>query len=94
LPVKFATAAQIAPLAGSYELNGTKLQVVVDGKRLYLEGPGEPRHRLAPISEREFWIESLQSLAVVERDGDKVTRLVFGIGDRTLAAPRVDADAK
>jgi CubicO group peptidase (beta-lactamase class C family) len=93
-PVKLATAVQIAPLAGSYELNGTKLQVVVDGKRLYLEGPGEPRHRLSPISEREFWIESLQSLAVFERDGDKVTRLVFGIGDRTLAAPRVDASAK
>jgi len=91
-PPKLATAADLAVFAGTYELNNTKLAVVVDGKRLYLEGPGEPRHRLAPISDREFWIESLQSVAVFEKDGDKITRLVFGIGNRTLAAPRV-ADA-
>ena len=91
-PAKLAATADLAVFAGTYELNGAKLQVLVDGKRLYLEGPGEPRHRLASISEREFWLESLQSIAVFEKDGDKVTRLVFGIGNRTLAAPRV-ADA-
>jgi hypothetical protein len=87
---KFPTAAELAPFAGSYELAGTKLQVVAEGKRLYLEAPGEPRRRMSPISDHEFWIEVLQSIAVFERDADKVARVVFGIGGRTLTAPRVD----
>ena len=91
-PPKLATAADLAAFAGTYELSGTKLQVVADGKRLYLEGPGEPRHRMASISDHEFWIEVLQSIAVFEKDGDKVTRVVFGIGGHTLVAPRVDAN--
>jgi CubicO group peptidase (beta-lactamase class C family) len=87
---KFPTAAELAPFAGSYEFAGTKLQVVAEGKRLYLEAPGEPRRRMSPISDHEFWIEVLQSIAVFERDADKVARVVFGIGGRTLTAPRVD----
>lgn len=90
-PAKLATAADLAPYAGTYELSGTKLAVVADGKRLYLEGPGEPRHRMAPISDHEFWIEVLQSVAVFEKDGDKVARVVFGIGGHMLVAARVDA---
>jgi len=90
-PIKFASAADLAAYAGTYDLSGTKLKVSVDGKRLYLEGPGEPRHRLLPISEREFWIEALQSTAAFERTGDKVARVVFGVGDRTMAAARVEA---
>lgn len=87
---KFPAAADLAPFAGSYELGGTKLQVVADGKRLYLEGPGEPRHRMSPISDHEFWIEVLQTIAVFEKDGDKVARVVFGIAGHTVVAPRVD----
>jgi CubicO group peptidase (beta-lactamase class C family) len=90
-PPKFPGAAELAPFAGTYELSGTKLQVVADGKRLYLEGPGEPRHRLSPISDHEFWLEALQSIAVFEKEGDKVTRVLFGVGDHMLVAPRVDA---
>ena len=86
----FPTAAQIAPFAGSYEVSGTKLQVVADGKRLYLEGPGEPRHRMAPVSDHEFWLEVLGSLAAFEKEGDKVARVVFGIGGHMLVAPRVE----
>jgi len=89
-PPKYPTAAQLAPLAGSYELSGTKLKVVAEGNRLYLEGPGEPRHRLAPVSEREFWIEVLQSRAAFDRAADKVTGVRFGVGDHVLAAPRVE----
>lgn len=88
---KFAGAAELAAFAGTYDLSGTKLKVTVEGKRLYLEGPGEPRHRLTPISDHEFWIEALQSSAAFERTGDKVGRVVFGVGDHTLAAPRVEA---
>jgi CubicO group peptidase (beta-lactamase class C family) len=90
-PVALASAADLALVAGSYELSGSKLQVVVTGKRLYLEGPGEPRHRMTSISPREFWLEALQTVAVFEQSGDKITRLVFGIGDRSIAATRVDA---
>jgi serine-type D-Ala-D-Ala carboxypeptidase/endopeptidase len=89
-PIQFATAAQLAPFAGTYELSGTKLQIVAEGNRLYLEGPGEPRHRMVPISDHEMWIEVLQSVAVFEKAGDKVVRVVFGIGDHTLSATRVD----
>jgi hypothetical protein len=95
-PARLPGPAELAPLAGSYDLGGATLQVSVEGKRLYLSGSGEPRHRLAPIAEREFWLESLQSLAVFETEGGKVARIVFGIGDRRVAAARVDAktDAK
>jgi hypothetical protein len=44
---------------------------------------------MLPISDHEFWIESLQSVAVFEREGDKVTRAVFVIGERQLSAPRL-----
>lgn len=90
-PAKLAGAAELAAFAGSYDLGGTPLQVVVEGKRLYLAVPGEPRHRMAPLSDHEFWIEALQSLTAFENDGDKVSRVVFGIGDRRIAAPRVQA---
>jgi CubicO group peptidase (beta-lactamase class C family) len=88
-PVKLATAAELAAFAGGYDLSGTTLQVIAEGKRLYLAGPGEPRHRLAPISDHEFWLEALQSVAVFEKDGDKIARVVFGVGDHMIVAPRV-----
>jgi CubicO group peptidase (beta-lactamase class C family) len=83
-------AAELAALAGSYDLGGTALQVIAEGKRLYLSGPGEPRHRLAPITDREFWLEALQSLAVFEKEGDKVARIVFGVGDHRIVVPRIE----
>jgi CubicO group peptidase (beta-lactamase class C family) len=87
---RFPSAADLAPLAGTYALSDTKLQVVADGKRLYLEGPGEPRHRMSPISDHEFWIEVLQSVAVFEKEGDKVARVLFALGDHTVTAQRVE----
>ena len=90
-PVKLAGPAELAAFAGSYDLGGTPLQVVAEGKRLFLSGPGEPRHRLTPISDHEFWLEALQSIAVFEKDGDQVARVVFGIGERRVVAPRIAA---
>jgi hypothetical protein len=89
-PAKFASVEQIQPFAGTYDLTGTKLKVTVDGKRLYIEGPGEPRHRMSPISDHEFWIEALQSAAIFDKDGDKVARVRFVVGDHALTAPRVE----
>lgn len=87
-PVKLAGAAELPSFAGTYALGSVKLKVVVDGKRMYLEGPGEPRHRMAPLSDHQFWIEGLQSLAEFEKSGDKVARVVFAVGGRTMSAAR------
>jgi CubicO group peptidase (beta-lactamase class C family) len=87
-PPVFPAPAALAAFAGNYDLSGTTLQVIAEGKRLYLAGPGEPRHRLSPISDHEFWMEALQSVAVFESDGGKVARVVFGVGDRRIVAPR------
>ncbi len=91
-PPKFATPAQLVPYAGNYDLGGSKLQITVEGKRLYVVGPGEPPHRLVPISDHEFWSEALQTVAVFERDGERVARLVFAVGDHQIAATRIDAN--
>jgi len=89
-PPKRPTPEQLAAYAGSYDLTGTRLSITVKGKRLYLEGPGEPPHRMAAVSERQFWIEALQSLAVFQHDKDnKVVGIVFQVGTNQLAAARL-----
>jgi CubicO group peptidase (beta-lactamase class C family) len=90
-PVKFASAADVAGFAGTYDLSGSNVSVIAQGRRLYLEAKGEPRHRLMPVSEHEFLVEALQTVASFEKDGDKVARLVFVVGDHRIAAPRVTA---
>ncbi len=87
-PVTFPTAAQLATLAGTYDFTGTNLVISAVGKRLYIEGPGEPKHRLMPLSETEFYLEPLQAVVVFQKDGDRVVRLVFAIGDKTMSAAR------
>ena len=89
-PAPAPTADVLATYAGNYDFSGTKLHVVADGKRLYLEGPGEPRHRMVPFGERTFWIEALQSAAKFEVDGDTVRGLVFRTGGKQLNASRID----
>jgi CubicO group peptidase (beta-lactamase class C family) len=83
------TAAQLAEYAGTYDLGGAKLTVAVSGRRIYLEGEGAPRARMSPLSDHEFWIESLQAVAFFQRDGDRIARIVFGVGARQVVAPRV-----
>ncbi len=89
-PATFPTPDKLAPLAGSYDFSGTKLKITVDGKRLYIEGPGEPRHRLMPLTETEFLIESINAAVIFQKEGDKVARLVFAVGEQTMSAPRVE----
>ncbi len=90
VPAKFPTPEQIVPLAGTYDFSGTKLVVTVAGKRLYIEGPGEPKHRMSPLSDHEFFIEPLQAAAIFQKEGERVARLVFALGDHTMTATRVD----
>ena len=89
-PAVFPTAEQLAPLAGHYDFSGQKLAIINEGKRLYIEGPGEPRKRLLPLSPTEFLIESLQAVAVFQEEGGKIARLVFALGGNTFNAPRID----
>jgi len=60
------------------------------GKRIYVEGPGEPRIRMLPISDHEFWIEPLQSVCVFEQKDGKVSRAIFVLGERQMSAPRIE----
>ncbi len=85
------TAAQLADYAGAYNFSGAKLDVKVDGKRLYVEGPGEPRIRMMPISDHEFWMQSLKAIVVFQRGSDnKIVGAVFVVGDQQMAAPRME----
>ncbi len=88
-PPTFPDAAALAAFAGTYDFQGMKLTMSVSGKRLYVEGPGEPKIRMLPLSSQEFWIERLQSVVVFERDGDAIKRAVFIVGDKQMSAPRV-----
>lgn len=93
-PPKLPTEQQLASYAGTYHFGDTRLAVVHANQRLYVEGPGEPRHRLLPASPNEFWIEPLQALAVFQLDelpenGGKVAQIVFQVGGQQLVAPRV-----
>jgi CubicO group peptidase (beta-lactamase class C family) len=88
-PGPLPSAAQITSYVGSYDFSGTKLAIVQSGNRLYIEGPGEPRHRLMPVTDVAFWIEALQAVAFFHKDGDVVKQVVFQVGDRQLIAPRL-----
>lgn len=89
-PPRFPDGAQLRPFAGNYDFQGMKLAITVAGKRLYVEGPGEPKIRMVPISDHEFWIERLQSIVVFEREGDNVKRAIFVVGDKQMSAPRIE----
>jgi CubicO group peptidase (beta-lactamase class C family) len=94
-PTLAPSTQMLARYAGKYDFSSaspdTVLDVVAVGKRLYLEGPGEPRHRMAQYGDRGFWIEDLQSAAKFIVEGDLVKSLVFQVAGRTLVAPRVEA---
>jgi len=88
--VTYPTAADLAPLAGHYDFQGTQLEIKLAGKRAYLEGPGVPPYRLVPLSDTAFWIQQLQSVAMVAKNNDKVAQIVFQIGSTQLVANKTD----
>jgi CubicO group peptidase (beta-lactamase class C family) len=88
-PPAFPHASALARFVGSYDFTGTKIDVIAEGRRLYVQGPGEPRHRMVPISDHEFWIEELQGVAVFERDSEGGLVLVFVVGGHPISAPRI-----
>jgi CubicO group peptidase (beta-lactamase class C family) len=82
---------QLAAYAGFYDFSGAKLQVLREGKRLFVIGPGEPRIRMLPISDTEFWIESLRAIVVFQTGKDgSIARAVFIVGDQQMPAPRLE----
>ena len=86
----YPTAEQLAPLAGHYDFQGMKIEVKLAGKRVYVVGPGEGPIRMVPLSDKAFWIQQLQSIAVFEKKGDKVANIVFQIGEHQLVATKTD----
>jgi CubicO group peptidase (beta-lactamase class C family) len=97
-PAPAPSVQMLKRYAGKYDFSSaapnTVLDVVAVDKRLYLEGPGEPRHRMAPYGDRGFWIEDLQSAAKFIVEGDLVKALVFQVQGRTMVAPRLEAAPK
>jgi len=89
-PFAFPAVAEMTSYAGRYNFQGTTLTITVVGKRLYLEGPGEPKIRMVPISDKEFWIERLGAVAIFEREAEKVKRAIFIVGNKQLSAPRIE----
>lgn len=88
-PPKLPSPAQLASYAGRYALEGVVLTVSVTGKRIYVEGPGEPRLRMIPVATDAFYVEPIQTVVRFESEGGAVSRAVFVVGERQLAAPRV-----
>jgi CubicO group peptidase (beta-lactamase class C family) len=88
-PAAFPTPEQLVALAGNYDLAGTKIQILVNGKRLYVDGDGV-HQRLVPMTATEFWIEELPAVVVFEQEKDKYVRIVFAIGQQRINAVRVD----
>jgi hypothetical protein len=86
----YPTGDQLAPLTGHYDFQGTTLEVKLAGKRVYLEGPGVAPYRMVPLSDKAFWIQQLQSIAVFEKKGDKISDIVFQIGEHQLVANKTD----
>jgi CubicO group peptidase (beta-lactamase class C family) len=86
----YPTPEQLAAFVGHYDFQGLKIDINVKGKRMYVEGPGEGPIRMVPLSDKAFWIQPLQSIAVFEKQDDKVADIVFQIGEHQLIAKRVD----
>jgi CubicO group peptidase (beta-lactamase class C family) len=89
-PPVVPTPAQLAPYAGTYSLQGEKLEISLKGKRMYITGRGTPPFRMIPLDEHEMWIEQLQAIVRFQRSGLRVSRAVFFVGDQQMAANRID----
>jgi serine-type D-Ala-D-Ala carboxypeptidase/endopeptidase len=90
---KLPTEAQLASFAGTYDFAGEQLKILAVGKRLYVEGPGEPKLRIAPVAEDKFLLEALGAVLVFESENGKVARVVFLLGDKQISAKRIDVAA-
>jgi hypothetical protein len=88
-PPAWPTPEQLAPVVGTYDLAGAKLAVTVQGKRFYVQGPGEPPMRLVPLTDSALWIEQLQSLVAFPHDGSRIKGMVFANGSKEMSAARV-----
>lgn len=86
-------AGELAAYAGTYDVAGTPVTVAVAGKRLYVEGAGEPRQRLVPVAANAFWIEGLHAPVsfVKDESSGAIVQMVFDIGGSRFIAPRAEA---
>jgi CubicO group peptidase (beta-lactamase class C family) len=86
---KFADAALLAKYAGKYDFQGKQVAITAKGKRLYVEAPDEPKFRMLPISDHDFWIDPLRLVITFEQKDGKISRAIFVLGPNQISAPRV-----
>jgi D-alanyl-D-alanine-carboxypeptidase/D-alanyl-D-alanine-endopeptidase len=87
-PVRFPDAAALAPLVGTYDLQGTPVTVTAKGVRLYAQSPGDAPSRLVPLSDTEFLIEEAEAVLVFEVEAGKAARLAILLGTERVVAER------
>jgi D-alanyl-D-alanine-carboxypeptidase/D-alanyl-D-alanine-endopeptidase len=87
-PVRFPDAAALAPLVGTYDLQGTPVTVTARGVRLYAQSPGDAASRLVPLSDTEFLIEEAEAVLVFEIEGGQAARLALLLGSERVVAER------
>lgn len=87
---RYPDAALAASYAGKYEFQGKQIAITQTGARLYVEAPDEPKFRMLPISDHEFWVDSLRLVIIFEQKDGRVARAIFVLGPNQISAPRVD----
>ena len=87
-PVRFPDAAALGVLAGTYDLQGTAVNVTLQGKRLYVQSGEDAPTRLVPLSPTEFLIEEAEAVMVFTVEGGKALRVTLVLGGQELVAER------
>jgi D-alanyl-D-alanine-carboxypeptidase/D-alanyl-D-alanine-endopeptidase len=87
-PVHFPDAAALGNLAGIYDLQGTAVNVTLQGKRLYVQSGEDPPTRMVPLSPTEFLIEEAEAVMVFTVEGGRAVRLTLVLGGQELVAER------
>ena len=81
----------LAPYAGEYRsAKGRAIQIAVEGSRIFLLWPGEPRIEVFPESESEFFTKGYKSgLRFVRDPAGGVLQMVYHANYRSVAFERV-----
>jgi hypothetical protein len=81
----------LADYAGTYRNNaGTMWEVIVEGNRIFLKPPAEPRIEIFPESESEFFTKGYKSGVTFVRDpAGKVMQLVKHVNYRDFAFNKI-----
>ncbi len=75
---------------GRYDYGGAVMQVTREGRRLFAQLTGQPRHEIFPKSDTEFFWKVVDAqVAFVKDDDGKVLKAVHRQGGQTIQASRL-----